>query len=167
VSVTASPARNEPDPATLALVYEEVGVQLDKQFEQINELNSRAQQLLAFAGGTFGLVIALQPPKDSWWMSGLYFGGLFIFGYLVYNGYQAWSIRGWRRDPEPEHLWRRYQLWPENWLREQIIWNRIQSRSKNQLAIDEKVARLRTTQWLLALLVGYLVLALILRPAYE
>jgi hypothetical protein len=167
MTTSGSAATTEPTPETLSLIYNEVEVQLDKQFEQIDSLNARAQQLMGFAAGVLAIFVGLRPPTDNGAVSAMYVGAIVIFAILVYKGYEAWRIVGWRRDPQPEALWRKYRLWPDGWLRQQIIWNWIASGDENQAAIDKKVSALRTTQLLLAIEVGYLVLTLILRPYIE
>jgi hypothetical protein len=59
------PHPDELETETVKLIYAEIDAALARQFEQIQILNSRAQQLLVFAGGILGLVIALRPPTDD------------------------------------------------------------------------------------------------------
>lgn len=89
---------------------------------------------------------------------------LVLFAAIVGLGYLSWSIVGWRRDPEPERLWNRYQLWPEAWLRQQLILNWIQSHHANQSSIDAKLRYLRLTQLMLGVEIVYLVGIVIARP---
>ncbi len=165
--MAAEGAPPEPSAETVMLIYDEVETQLDKQFEQIEVLNARAQQLLGFAAGVFALIIALRPPTKDTLVTVLFLLALVLFVAIAVAGYLAWSIQGWRLDPEPERLWQRYRLWPEAWLRQQIILNWIESGEKNQASIDAKLFYLRATQVLLGLEVSYLVVILILRPYIE
>jgi hypothetical protein len=43
-------------------------------------------------------------------------------------------------------LWSRYQLWPEGWLRQQLILNWVQAHQENRRSIDAKLRYLRLTQ---------------------
>lgn len=155
---------DEPDLSTVKLIYAEIEGALDRQFEQIQLLNSRAQQLLVFAGGILGLVVALRPPTDDVLIALLFGAALVLFGLIVWLGHRSWSIVGWRRPPEPGSLWSRYQLWPENWLRQQLILNWVQSHDANRRSIDAKLHYLRLTQLMLGVEVAYLVAIVIVRP---
>src|SRR5947207_892632 len=123
-------ATRDPRLATTLLIYDEVQRALDRQFEQIQLLNGRAQQLLGFSAIVVGVMIGLRPPTHGW-VSTLLFAIAFLFLMLVvFCGYQAWSIRGWRHDPQPRKLWERYRLWPDAWLRQQLILNWIASQTR-------------------------------------
>src|SRR5947207_10835283 len=101
-------ATRDPRLATTLLIYDEVQRALDRQFEQIQLLNGRAQQLLGFSAIVVGVMIGLRPPTHGW-VSTLLFAIALLFLILVaiallflilvvFCGYQAWSIRGWRHD---------------------------------------------------------------------
>jgi hypothetical protein len=165
--VTAPEGTQEPEATTVALIYAEIETQLEKQFEQIGALNARAQQLLGFAGLIFTVIASVRPPSRDPAISVLFGIALLLFIAVLASGYLAWSIQGWRRDPAAEPLWRRYRLWPEDWLREQIILNWIESQRHNRLSIEAKLFYLRATHVLLGALVSYLVAMLILRPYVE
>ena len=158
---------DEPEPRTVDLVYREVEVQLDRQCEEISALDGRAQQLLGFAAGIFALIAGLQPPTGNLVVSILFAVGALVFVTVVATGYLALSIRGYYRDPEPEQLWPRYRSWPEDWLKQQIILNRLESWHENRSTIDAKLLYLRGAQVLLGCEIGYLVVVLILRPYVE
>jgi hypothetical protein len=160
----APPHPDQPDLETVRLIYSEVEAALDRQFEQIQILNSRAQQLLVFAGGILGLVIALRPPSDDIVISILLGVALVMFVAIVWFGYRSWSIVGLRRPPEPARLWSRYQLWPESWLRQQVILNWVQSHDANQSSIVGKLRYLRLTQLMLGIEIAYLVTIVVVRP---
>jgi hypothetical protein len=162
--VDATSPRHHPERDTLELIYDETAAQLDKQFEQIDALNARAQQLLGIAAGVFALVAGLQPPTRHAAVVVLFIIALAIFVAVIIAISFAWSLHGWRRDPDPEQLWARYRLWPEGWLRQQIILNRIASKNDNQTAINAKLFYLRAAQVLLGVEVSYLIVILIVRP---
>jgi hypothetical protein len=155
---------DEPAENTVRLIYAEVEGALARQFEQIQTLNGRAQQLLAFAGAVLGIVVALRPPDDDAVVAILFGLAVVLFLGIVWLGYRSWSIVGWRRDPDPRRLWVRYRLWPEGWLRQQIILNWIDAHEQNQRSIDAKLRYLRLTQIALGVEVGYLVVIVIFRP---
>jgi hypothetical protein len=160
----APPHPDGPNLETVRLIYAEIESALDRQFEQIQILNSRAQQLLVFAGGILGLVIALRPPTDDTAVAVLFGLALLLFVVIVWLGYLSWSIVGWRRPPEPGRLWSRYQLWPESWLSQQLILNRVKSHDANRRSIDAKLRYLRLTQLMLGAEIAYLVAIVIARP---
>jgi hypothetical protein len=155
---------DEPAEETLRLIYAEVESALARQFDQIQILNGRAQQLLAFAGAALGIVVALRPPGRDVTVAILFGIAVAVFLAIIGLGYRSWSIVGWRRDPDPRRLWIRYRLWPEGWLRQQIVLNWVDAFEQNRLSIDAKVRYLRLTQIVLGAEVGYLVVIVILRP---
>jgi hypothetical protein len=158
-------APREPEPETLELIFQETRGALAKQFEQIQILNSRAQQLLGFGGLVLGLLIGFRPPTlASKYVTLSSLGGLALFLAVLLSGGLAWSIVGWRGDPRPRQLWTRYRLWPEGWLRQQLILNWLDALDANQAAIDAKLRYVRLTQGLLGFEVVYLVAIVILRP---
>lgn len=158
------PSTKRPDPDSLALIYDVVGGELAKQFDQIESLNARAQQLLGFAAITLGLVVTLRPPTTEWQITALFSFALIIFACLAAAGLYAWGIQGWRHDPEPGPLWERHRGRSAEWLRHQIILNRIASVNQNGIAIEDKLFWIRWTQRLLAVEVLYLVALTIARP---
>jgi hypothetical protein len=81
------PHPDELETETVKLIYAEIDAALDRQFEQIQILNSRAQQLLVFAGGILGLVIALRPPTDDAVIALLFGFALILFSAIVWLGY--------------------------------------------------------------------------------
>lgn len=87
-----------------------------------------------------------------------------MFVAIVWFGYRSWSIVGLRRPPEPARLWSRYQLWPESWLRQQVILNWVQSHDANQSSIVGKLRYLRLTQLMLGIEIAYLVTIVVVRP---
>ena len=149
---------------TLELVYDEIAGELDKQFEQIDALNARAQQLLGFAAITVGVVVTLRPPTKDVFMSVLFGIALILFASIAGCGLRAWGLQGWRHDPEPRPLWEKHRLRSKEWVQHQIILNRLESVDANAASIDEKLYWVRWTQRLLALEVIYLVALVIARP---
>jgi hypothetical protein len=61
-------------------------------------------------------------------------------------------------------LWSRYQLWPEGWLRQQLILNWVQAHQENRRSIDAKLRYLRLTQVTLGVEISHLVAIVIARP---
>jgi hypothetical protein len=154
----------QPEPDTVALIFAEIAGALERQASQLAALNTRAQQLLTFAGLILGAVITLRPPSSRWPVSLLFAASLVLFVAIAYVGYRAWSLVGLRRDPAPGPLWHRYRLWPEDWLRQQLILNWIEAEAQNERSIDAKLWYLRLTQVLLGLEVVYLAIIVIIRP---
>jgi hypothetical protein len=155
---------NRPTEASLRLIYDTIAEELEKQFEQIDSLNSRAHQLLGFAAITVGVVLSLRPPSRDALVSGLFALALVGFACIAGAGVRAWALQGWRHDPEPRPLWDRHRLRSEEWLRHQIILNRLDAVDENANAIDAKLYWVRWTQRLLALEVIYLVALVIVVP---
>lgn len=162
--MTGSPAINRPTEQALELIYDTVAEELDKQFDQIDSLNSRAHQLLGFAAITVGVVLSLRPPTRDALVSVLFGVALFGFACIAGTGVRAWALQGWRHDPEPRPLWDRHRLRSEEWLRHQIILNRLDAVDENARAVDAKLYWTRWTQRLLALEVLYLVALVITIP---
>lgn len=157
-------ALNRPTEQALALIYETVMKEMDKQLEQIDALNARAHQLLGFAAITVGLVVTLRPPTADYVVSILFAIALVGFAFIAGAGVNAWALQGWRHDPAPRPLWERHRLRSEEWLRHQIILNRLDAVDENAAAIAAKLYWVRWTQRLLALEVLYLVSLVILTP---
>jgi hypothetical protein len=153
-----------PDLDTLALIYDEIAGELVKQFEQIDALNARAQQLLGFAAITVGVVVTVRPPVRDTSVSILFALALALFACIAGCGLRAWSLQGWRHDPEPRPLWEKHRLRTKEWVQHQIILNRLDAVDVNAASIDEKLYWVRWTQRLLALEVIYLVGLVIVRP---
>src|SRR3989442_7322303 len=129
----------KPTPDALRLIYDEIAGQLAKQFEQIEALNGRAQQLLGFAAIAVGLLISLRPPTKGN-LSLLLFGtALILFAAIAVAGLRAWALQGWRNDPESRPLWQKHRLHSEEWLRHQIILNRLDAVDANASAVDAKL----------------------------
>ncbi len=149
---------------TLGLIYSEVASALEKQFEQIAALNARAQQLLGFGAITVGLVVTLRPPTRDVAVSLLFSVALGLFACIAGCGLRAWSLEGWRRDPEPGPLWEKHRLRTKEWVQHQVVLNRLDAFDANASSIDEKRHWVRRAQRFLALEVVYLVGLIVLRP---
>lgn len=155
---------NRPSERALVLLYDTVAEELDKQFDQIDALNARAHQLLGFAAITVGLLLTVRPPTADYLVTVLFTLALVGFACIAGAGVRAWALQGWRHDPEPRALWDRHRLHSEEWLRHQIILNRLDAVDQNADAIEAKLYWVRWTQRLLALEVLYLVSLVILIP---
>jgi hypothetical protein len=157
-------ASDRPDPATLKLIHEEARRILDRQADEIDALNARAQQVVAFGSIFVGLIVALRPMRGGAVLTILFAGGLCVFGLAAGAAVAASWIVGWRRASRPRRLWVRYRLWPDDWLREQLIVNLIDSHEANERSILAKLRYMRSAQIFLALEILYLVGVLIARP---
>lgn len=152
----------EPNP-TVALILDQVSAAVDGQFAQIESLNTRAQQLLGFAAIVVSVVVGLGAQNET--LPAVLLGvGVGIFSLVAGLGLRAWAIYGYRRDPSPRPLWERYRNWPAEWLREQLIFNLVESFEHNARAIDAKLIYLKRTQYLLAIEVAYLAAVLVALP---
>lgn len=160
----APTALPRPQLDTLSLIYDEIAGELVKQREQIDALNARVQQLLGFAAIAVGAVVTLRPPARDTSVSLLFVLALLLFVLIAGFGLRAWSLQGWRRDPEPRPLWEKHRLRTKEWVQHQIILNRLDAFDVNVALIDEKVYWVRWTQRLLAFEVVYLVGLIIARP---
>jgi hypothetical protein len=163
----AEPAGSEiPEPAdeTVRLIFDQLSEQLASQFEQMAALNTRAQQLLTFSGTLLGAFVVLRPPGNDMCAASLYAGGLVLFLLVAWSVSRAWSIQAWRRDPNPKELWQRYQLWPDNWLRQQLVLNWVDSFEHNRVRIEAKARYLQFSALLVGTEVVYLVGFMIARP---
>jgi hypothetical protein len=152
------------DQGSLGLIYQVVADQLEKQFQQIESLNARAQQLVALGAVIFGLVVGLRPPTSHLNVTLLFLVPFAAFAALAFFGHRAWSIEDWRRDPAPDELWKGYARASEAKVRYQLIGQWIDSWDKNRRAIKTKVGRVKLTQTLLAILVACLVAMLLVLP---
>ena len=89
---------------------------------------------------------------------------LLLFALIAGAGLRAWALQGWRADPESRPLWEKHRLRSEEWLRHQIILNRLQAVDENATAVAVKLFWVRWTQRLLAGEVLYLTALAIVRP---
>jgi pimeloyl-ACP methyl ester carboxylesterase len=154
-----------PSPETLELVYDEVQRALDKQFTTVEHLNGRPPHIIGFGGATMiGLVLALRTPNAHLAALLLTLGAVLIYAAVVLMALRAWSIEAWRSDPQPRTLWEKHGNREIEWVRHQVVHNRLASRDANATAIDRKVKRLRWAYKLFALEIVYVAVLLILRP---
>ena len=159
--MNAPPER--PTPETLNLLYDEAAEELRRQEEQITILDGRAQQLLGFAGVILGLVITLHTPPNR--VSTILFGvGVAIFFAVGWHGLKAWKTTPWRSDPAIGGLWEKHRLESAEFVRHQVILNRLEAIKTNQNGIDVKLDHLAVTQALLAIEVLYLSVVVLLGP---
>jgi hypothetical protein len=164
VLVTSPIDLRRPSPAALKLIYDEVADALEKQFEQIESLNARSQQLIGFAAIAVGILIGLRPPARGELSVTLFSIALFVFAVIAAAGLRAWALQGWRADPDARTLWEKDRLHSEEWLRHQIILNRLEAVDANATAVAVKLFWVRWTQRLLAVEVVYLTALAIIRP---
>lgn len=154
-----------PEPGTVALIHAEAAGAIDRQFEQNAALTARAQQVLGYAGLILGVFVALRPPDVSQTDVAILLAiGVALFALIAITGGLAWSLRGLRRDPAPGPLWERYRLAPQDWLRQLLVLNLIESHAANRRVLETKVRYLRASQVLLAVEVLYLAMVLIILP---
>lgn len=121
-------------------------------------------QILAAGGATLGIVVALRPPTAHLGVSLLTLVALLVYLGAAAFALLAWQVESWRSDPNPRTLWENHGNKSAEWLRHQIILNRIECRETNDVRIERKVVRVKWAQRLLAAEIVYLVAFLIVRP---
>jgi len=161
---SADGGEDQPAEATVRLIFDVVAEQLDRQFNQVDKLNGRAQQLLTFAGTLLGALIVFRPPEKNTCISIFFGGGVSLFLLVMWTTLRAWAVRGWGRDPNPRELWDAYQLWPEPMLRIQLILNWILNSRENEVQIRVKARILTIATALAGAEAAYFAAFMIARP---
>ncbi len=153
-----------PDEGALNLLFDEVADELNRQFTQNEALVGRAQQILGFGAAILGLAVTLRPPTERLLITLLFAGALALFLLLAREAWSAWTLKRWRTDPRAARLWEDYRAKTEEYIRHQIILNRLQAIATNEKNLDEKIRHLKNAGILLVLEVLYLVGLVMLRP---
>jgi hypothetical protein len=162
--VTSPVDLRRPSPDALKLIYDEVAGVLEKQFGQIEALNARSQQLIGFAAIAVGILVGLRPPLGGELSAALFGLALLLFAVIAAAGLRAWAVQGWRADPDTRPLWEKDRFRSEEWLRHQIIINRLGAVDDNTTVVAAKLFWIRWTQKRLAIEVLYLSALAIVRP---
>jgi hypothetical protein len=157
-------ADDRPPEGTVSLVFEQVSGHLERQLNEVDKLNGRAQQLLTFSGTLLGALIIFRPPEKDVCISVLFAGGIVLFLLVLWTTLRAWAIRGWGRDPNPRGLWDGYQMWPDQLLKVQLILNWILNSRENEIQIHAKTQILKVATALAGAEAAYLAAFMIARP---
>ncbi len=152
------------DDAVLLLIFEQQEDELERQTSQIESLTRRAEQFLGLAVLLLGIVVSARPPSRGALSSILFGLALVIFLGVVYEGWQAWRIRSWRVDPSARGLWEHFRDKSEEYLRHQIILNRLEGVDVNERRNQDKLRHLRWAGVWLLIEVLYLVGLVIAKP---
>lgn len=131
------------------MLYDEVQQALSGQHDYVEELNGRAQQLFGFAAVILTVLAGLVPGQSSTFGKVLDLIAVPLFVLAAYFSARAWDFRLWRSDPEVKQLWENYQLKSEEYLRHQVIHNRLECLDENQEQLKTKLGQIKTAQrWL-------------------
>jgi len=158
-----TPAAEHPSPETLVVLYDEIGQALTGQHDYVEELNDRAQQLFGFAAVILTILAGLAPSQPTTFGKVVDLIAIPLFVLPAYFSARAWQFRFWRSDPDVTRLWEKYRLKTDEFLRHQVIQNRLASLKTNDDLITTKVRQIKTAQFLLYIGFGYLVALLLYR----
>jgi hypothetical protein len=161
---TDSEEKQPVTPGTLRLIYDELAQDLDKQFSQIESLNNRAQQLLGLAGLIPTIVVTIGILRHRVLFTALFAVALASFAGVATLAFLAWRVKGWRADPNAAALWSDFRFEGEEWLRHQVIQNRLQSRAENEKHIQDRLWFLKRAQWGFAASSVYVIVVLLVLP---
>src|SRR6266498_1036014 len=123
--VRPAPEEDHAAEGTLALLYQEIGRDLDGQHGYVDQLNQRAQQLFGFANVILAILAAVVPTHPDLGTRIAYALALPVFALAALNSGRAWEFRKWRYDPDARQLWEHYRGKSEEHVRHQVIQNRL------------------------------------------
>ena len=92
---------------TLELVYKEVDSALNRQFQSLDGLNTKASVIVGFIGVILGISLNLYPHRNPY----LFGSCMTLFLISIFFALSAYKVESYRRDPEPRKL-------TENYLKE-------------------------------------------------
>lgn len=137
------------EPSVLAVLYDEVAQDLERQSAQIDRLNERAQQLFGFAAVILTIIAAVTPRDTTTATKVAFLCAIPLFARAAWLSGSAWIVRSWRGDPDVRSLWGRHRAKPEEHFRYQVILNRFESISANESSISQKLDKVKAGQrWL-------------------
>jgi len=147
---------NEDDypPETLELVYKEVDNALNRQFQSLDGLDTKASVIIGFIGVILGISLNLYPHSNP------YLFGLCMALFLIsiFFALYAYKVKRYRRDPEPRKLAEKYLEDNAKKVKKQLIDNFIQSYEDNKIKKGKKVKYINYS--LIILFIGLIVLTL-------
>lgn len=150
---------------SLDLVFEESRAQLNSQFEQISQINGRAQLLVTFSGVYLAALIAvgryLFVPATilSTILGSVAVAIFFIECFFAYRGYK---VQDYKRDPNLEKLNKKYSEKPSRYTKQLLILNWADNHKGNDTVIKKKLKYLNRALFFLFLETVYLAIILLI-----
>ena len=139
---------------TLELVYKEVGSALNRQFQSLDGLNTKASVIVGFIGVILGISLNLYPHSNPY----LFGSCMTLFLISIFFALSAYKVESYRRDPEPRKLTEKYLEDNAKKVKKQLIDNFIWSYEDNKIKIKKKVKYINYS--LVLLYIGLIVLTL-------
>ena len=153
------------DEDSLDLVFEESLSQLRSQFEQINQINGRAQMLVTFSGVYLAALIAVGrylfvPATIISTILGSIAVAIFIIE--IFFTYRGYKLRDFERDPNLEKLNKNYAEKSSRYTKQQLILNWSKNHKGNNEVIRKKLKHLNRALFFLFLESVYLAVILLI-----
>jgi len=139
---------------TLELVYTEVDSALNRQFQSLDGLNTKASVIVGFIGVILGISLNLYPHSNPY----LFGSCMTLFLISIFFALSAYKVESYRRDPEPRKLTENYLKEDSEKVKKKLIDNFIQSVEDNKIKINKKVKYINHS--LVLLYIGLIVLTL-------
>ena len=139
---------------TLELVYTEVDSALNRQFQSLDGLNTKASVIVGFIGVILGISLNLYPHSNPY----LFGSCMTLFLISIFFALSAYKVESYRRDPEPRKLTENYLKEDSEKVKKKLIDNFIQSVEDNKIKINKKVKYINYS--LVLLYIGLIVLTL-------
>ncbi|MBI5869637.1 MAG: hypothetical protein HZB44_01580 [Actinobacteria bacterium] len=155
---------------SLDLVFEESRAQLNSQFEQIHQINGRAQMLVTFSGVYLAALIAvgryLFIPAT---ILSTILGSVAVAIYIVesFFAYRGYKVRDFERDPNLEKLNKSYAERTSRYTKQQLILNWSKNHKKNIAVIKRKLKNLNRALFLLFFETVYLAIILMVLSSFK
>jgi len=136
-------------PASLDTVFAEVKERIAVQFDQAESLDRKAGTLLGFSSLVVTVAAGLRfAAFNESAVSTAFFVALFVLGLAFYAisvffAFRAYAVVSYRRDPEPRPLRDLYLFEEENYTKQRIISNVIDSFGHNAKILAEKAYAVR------------------------
>ena len=139
---------------TLELVYGEVKDALNTQFQSLDGLNTKASVIVGFVGVIIGISLNLYSHSNSY----LFGSCMTLFLISIFFALSAYTVKSYRRDPEPRKLAENYLREDGEHVKKQLIVNFIQSFEDNEIKVKRKGRYINYS--LILLFIGLIVLTL-------
>jgi hypothetical protein len=149
------------DPETLAILYDEAKRTLDRQFDTVEGLKGRAQQILGFATVIVSILAAFDPAGHGV-QRALVVVDLVLFVATGAAAFAAWRFHSYRDDPDAAALVEYYAAETAEKTRRQVIENRLASIEFNARIIERQTLFDRIGTALLVLAGAVLVAVVVL-----